>query len=90
MSTPTGFDVHIPGSTLKTMGPVLLAMVVGASSGGGATALGDLTGARAYKESLAEKVSHVEDLQRDLHALRAQNEQLMMLLQDGICQDWEE
>lgn len=80
----TGFDLHIPSSTASKLLPWLVAGALGLTSGGGATSWFDLTGARAYKEGLAEKVSHIDELEGRVIALEAQNAQLLRLLDGTI------
>ena len=80
----TGFDVHIPSGTAAKVLPWLVAGALGLTSGGGASTWWDVTGARAYKDRVAEQIAENEKLHDDVTALQAQNAQLLRLLDGSI------
>lgn len=80
----TGFDLHIPGSTARNLLPWLVAGALGLTSGGGASTWLDVTGARAFKEQVAESIAENDELARRVVALEAQNAQLLRLLDGSI------
>ena len=77
---PTGIGFQVSSGTLQKLGPLFLAAVFGVTSGGGASTWFDVTGAKAFKDGVAEQVSHIEELEEKVVALEAQNKQLLELL----------
>lgn len=86
MTERSGFDLHIPSSISKKIGPLILSLAAGGLLGGGSMGLTDVFNAKTFIEDKASEIAAAEQLKARVVALEAQQEILMQLVGGTNCE----
>jgi len=81
----TGFDLHIPSSLMKRVGPAIATLVAGTVLGGGGMGLTDVFNAKTFVADKAIEIAEASRMKERVVALEAQQSILMMLVGGEGC-----